>query len=60
LITPIVGPIIAWAMNPWDQQNPWSISQDPSNTSAVGLPTITLNESVVLPKPYKTVVAAGF
>ena len=59
LITPIVGPIIAWGMNPWDDKSPWSVKSG-SNKDDLGNPTIQLTESVTLPKPYKTMVDAGF
>lgn len=59
LITPIVGQIIAWGMNPWDDKSPWS-SKFGKNIDDLGNPTIELTESVTLPKPYKTMVDAGF
>ena len=59
LITPIVGQIIAWGMNPWDNQSPWAAPEkNNNNTDSLGYPTITLTETVVLPKPYKTMVNA--
>ena len=61
LITPIVGQIIAWGMNPWDENSAWaSPRRQGGNTDSLGLPTLTLEESVTLPKPYKTMVKAGF
>ena len=63
LIAPIVGQIIAWSMNPWDENNPWGSDEGArrANTSRSGVfPTITLTETVVLPKPYVTVVQARF
>ena len=59
LITPIVGQIIAWGMNPWDDKSPWSVKSG-QNKDDLGNPTIQLTESVTLPKPYKTMVDAGF
>lgn len=50
LITPIVGPMIAWSTS----------GKNAGNTSPSGFPTLTLTESVTLPKPYVTVVQAGF
>ena len=64
LFAPIVGPIIAWGMNPWGASG-WSTPlQTPANRIAWGLPgeylpTITLTETVTLPKPYVTVVSSG-
>lgn len=61
LFAPIVGPIIAWGMNPWDQNAPWDTPEKSGgNTDSVGFPTITLTETVYLPKPYVTMVEAGF
>ncbi|MEY4917518.1 MAG: hypothetical protein RL616_1431 [Verrucomicrobiota bacterium] len=59
LVTPIVGQIIAWGMNPWDEKSPWS-SKFGKDIDDLGYPTIQLEEKVVLPKPYKTMVDAGF
>jgi len=59
LITPIVGPILAWDMNPWDRTSPWSTSKSADNTDSLGYPTITLTESNTLPKPYITMAPAN-
>ena len=59
LITPIVGQIIAWGMNPWDEKSPWQ-TKIGGNQDSLGYPTIELKETVILPKPYKTMVDAGF
>jgi Flp pilus assembly protein TadG len=59
LITPIVGQIIAWGMNPWDTNSPWSTNGFTGNIDSLGYPTIPLVESVTLPKPYKTMVPSG-
>lgn len=59
LITPIVGHIIAWGMNPWDDQSPWQ-SKFGKDIDDLGYPTIQFKETVTLPKPYKTMVDAGF
>ena len=60
LITPIVGQIIAWGMNPWDDNSPWATpGKNNANTDPFGYPTIKLTESVTLPKPYKTMVPSG-
>lgn len=58
LVSPIVGPIIAWGLKPSDQTFPWWITTDGVTTSSP-YPTITLTESVTLPKPYITMVTAG-
>lgn len=58
LITPIVGQIIAWGMNPWDDQTPWATTID-GHIDSLDYPTIILTEKVILPKPYKTMVNAG-
>ena len=55
LIAPIVGQMIALGINPWDQT-----AASSGNTGSSVFPTITLTESVTLPKPYVTVVQAGF
>lgn len=61
LITPIVGPILAWGMNPWDQAVRWTTPlKSEANTDSLGYPTITLTESVTLPKPYKTMSPGQF
>ncbi|MEI8039855.1 MAG: TadE family protein [Verrucomicrobiota bacterium] len=60
LITPIVGQIIGWGVNPWDGTSPWStLGKSSGNTDSLDYPTITLTETVVLPKPYTTMVRAG-
>ena len=59
LITPIIGQIIAWNMNPWDDNSRWSTSIS-GNQDELGFPTIQLTEVVTLPKPYKTMVDPGF
>lgn len=60
LITPIVGQIIAWGMNPWDDNSPWATPEKTiNNTDGFGYPTIELTEKVVLPKPYHTMVPSG-
>jgi Flp pilus assembly protein TadG len=59
LITPIIGQIIAWNMNPWDDKSPWSTSIS-GNQDSLGYPTIQLTEVVTLPKPYMTMVDPGF
>ena len=60
LITPIVGPMIAWGMNPWDETSAWSTPvKSGSNMDRYRFPTITLSETVTLPKPYLTLVASG-
>jgi hypothetical protein len=70
LITPVVGPIMAWGMNPWGAR-PWSAdprfavrsrstSEAAGAGDAVKYPHIVLTETVTLPKPYKTLVPAGF
>ena len=46
-------------MNPWDDKSPWSVKSG-QNKDDLGNPTIQLTESVTLPKPYKTMVDAGF
>jgi len=63
LITPIVGPIIAWGMNPWSTQSPWSVNPNHETRGAqdaVPYPHIVLTETVTLPKPYRTLIEAGF
>ena len=61
LVTPIVGQIIAWGLNPWDDTSPWSTSgKSGGNTDSLCNPTIVLKETVTLPKPYVTMVQSGF
>ena len=65
LIIPIVGMMIAWGMNPWDESNPWRIqTMDVTldvhkGIDVIGYPHIRLTETVTMPKPYKTDIAAG-
>lgn len=65
LIAPIVGPMIAWGMNPWDENEPWKIwKKDVTgdvhlSLDLVSYPHIRLTETVWLPKPYRTDIAAG-
>ena len=65
LIAPIVGMMIAWGMNPWDETNPWRIqTQDVTldvhkGIDLVPYPHIRLTETVSMPKPYKTDIATG-
>lgn len=64
LITPIVGPMIAWGMNPWDKNRPWAVTNSDitgnvhADMDLVRYPHIRLKETVWLPKPYRTVIAA--
>lgn len=61
LITPIAGQIIAWGMNPWETNSVWANPATVnSQIDSLGYPTITLTETVVLPKPYITMVNANF
>lgn len=61
LITPLVGQIIAWGMNPWDEKAAWSTPlKTKANTDSLGFPTITFTESVTLPKPYIKMDPAAF
>ncbi len=65
LVMPIVGPVIAWGMNPWDEDRPWAEqNKDPTDDAHRTLdktpyPHIRLKATVTLPKPYKTVIASG-
>ena len=61
LITPIVGQIMAWGMNPWEPNALWQTTGNVNgHIDSLGYPTILLTETVTLPKPYKTMVTAGF
>jgi hypothetical protein len=61
LITPIVGQIIAWGSNPWEPNALWANKGNVNGQiDGLGCPTITLTETVVLPKPYKAMVEAKF
>jgi hypothetical protein len=61
LITPIVGQIMAWGMNPWEPNSLWQTTGNVNgNIDSLGYPTILLSEKVTLPKPYKTMVEANF
>ena len=65
LVMPIVGPAIAWGMNPWDEDKPWEEqSKDPTDDAHRKLdktpyPHVRIKAMVSLPKPYLTVIAAG-
>ena len=62
LITPLVGPIIAWGMeDPGSEGIAWYIPpKPPANIDSIGFPTIELVERVVLPKPYVKMDPAQF
>lgn len=62
LITPLVGPIIAWGMeNPGAEGAAWYIPPNPpANRDSIGFPTVDLVERVVLPKPYVKMDPAQF
>ncbi len=61
LATPIVGPMLAWGMNPWDKTEPWKIKQkDETNDRNIGedsipYPHVILSEKVLLPKPFVSI-----
>ena len=65
LITPWVGPIIAWGMNPWAsgqqfrEQTPVDETGNIGDADMVRYPHIRFTERVVLPKPYVTVSPMG-
>ena len=64
LIVPIAGPIIRWAVNPWQYGQEW-LEQRADDTGNIGmqdvlqLPHIRFRERAVLPKPYVTVCPMG-
>ncbi len=53
LVVPIVGPAIAWGLNPWGESRWRTPSRSGSNSDAYGNPTLLLRDSVTLPKPYR-------
>jgi hypothetical protein len=65
LVTPLVGPMIAWGMNPWDPEHPWGERKKDATDDAhrfrdkVGFPHIRIKATVVMPKPYRTDIATG-
>ena len=65
LITPIVGPMIAWGMDPFASANRWLTTQtDVTGDVHAGLDTVPyphlrLTETVWLSKPYRTIIAQG-
>jgi hypothetical protein len=65
LIMPLVGPMIAWGMNPWDEEEPWKIQTKDATMDVhksidrVPYPHIRFREVVWMPKPYRTDIAAG-
>ena len=65
LIVPFVGLMIGWGMNPWDESDPWHIQTKDMTMDVhkgidlVPYPHIRLTETVLMPKPYKTDIAAG-
>ena len=64
LIYPLVGPIMAWGMNPWERGKEYA-EQTTDETGNIGdsemvrFPHLRLTETVVLPKPYVTLPAMG-
>jgi hypothetical protein len=65
LIMPVIGPVIAWGVNPWDEEKPWAEqTKDPTDDAHRFLdkspyPHIRITAKVTLPKPYRTIIAAG-
>lgn len=66
LIVPLVGPIMAWGLDPWDADNQWAMLNSRDITmnvhngiDSVAYPHVRLTETVWLSKPYHTVIAAG-
>jgi len=65
LVMPIIGPVIAWGMNPWDEEKPWDEQgADPTDNShrlldKVQYPHIRIISKVSMSKPYRTEIAAG-
>lgn len=63
LVTPIVGPMLAWGMNPWAASGAWlKTTTDPTGDaylSSFPFPHIRLKETVWMAKPYRTVIATG-
>ncbi len=61
LITPLVGPMLGWSMNPWDSDNPWDADRDARGVryqdDLLEYPHVRLTETVWLPKPYVTITA---
>lgn len=60
LIIPIVGPIIGWAVNPWQYGREWLVQRaDPTGNAGapdlIFLPHIRFRERALIPKPYVTV-----
>lgn len=60
LIVPLVGPLLGWGVNPWDATQPWAVQRQDETQNRWGVfPHIRLAETVILPKPYETIIAAG-
>jgi len=62
LVVPIVGQMLGWGLTLWDkdayQLKPDMTGNVHTNLDAIAYPHITLTETVLMSKPYKTVVAA--
>ncbi len=69
LVVPIVGPIMAWGLNPWSETQAWGTDGNMvAAESQIGdrhrfedfpYPHVRLSETTWLSKPYVTVIAAG-
>ena len=65
LVLPIVGPVIAWGMNPWDDEHPWAEQNKDGTDDAhrsldrIGYPHVRIVSTVTMPKPYRTIIATG-
>jgi hypothetical protein len=65
LVIPIVGYVLAWAVNPWDEDHPWAEQSKDTTDDAhraldlVPYPHVRITSIVTLPKPYRTVIASG-
>lgn len=66
MIFPIVGPAIGWLVDPFNPDATWEAREDVDSTNnahmdedSVGYPHLRLTETVRIPKPNQTIIAAG-
>jgi hypothetical protein len=59
LVVPIVGQMLGWGLTLWGDNAYQEQRNDLGAADAIDYPHIKLTETVLMSKPYKTVVAAG-
>jgi len=66
LVVPIVGQMLGWGLTLWGDENTpaYTLTEDETgdfhtNTDAIAYPHIRLTGTVLMSKPYRTIIAAG-